>query len=103
MKRLFVLFLGCWLAGVLAEFQIDNRARFDHYRLYRFQLATGQHVKLFQDLEERSDSYMFSGHARQIGQRLNVLVAAHKIAEITEIVKRFKVEYEIMVRGLELL
>ena len=91
-----LLLIGC-LAGILCNGFVDNRARYDNYRFYRLLLGTEEHVRIFQELEERSDSYTFYGHARQTGQWLTIMVAAHKIAEITEILKRFGIEHEILV------
>lgn len=75
----------------------NNQARYDNYRLYRLTLKTNEHVRLFADLEERSDSYTFYGHARQIDQSLTIMVASHKIAEITELLKRYSVPHAVLV------
>lgn len=56
----------------------EDKARYDHYRLMRFSLQTAEQVELFQELEEKSDSYTFYGHALQAPQEVTVLVAAHK-------------------------
>ena len=74
-----------------------EKARYDNYRLYRIHLATEKHVELFQELEAQSDSYTFYGHARQAGQKLTVMVAANKIAEIHDLMKRYVVEADILV------
>lgn len=54
------------------------KARYDNYRLLRFQLETEEQVALFQELEAESDSYTFYGHALKAPQNVTVLVAAHK-------------------------
>lgn len=77
--------------------EMDNKARYDNYRLYRLLLATSEHVQIFQEIEERSDSYSFIGHAREVGQKLIVLVAAHKVAECADILNRYKVGHEVLV------
>lgn len=77
---------------------VSNQARYDNYRIYELHLTTNEHVRIFQEVEKRSDSYTFIGHAREVKQRLNVLVAAHKIGEITDILKRYNVEHKILVR-----
>lgn len=84
---------------VLIEFNFieADKARYDNYRLYRFHLKTEEQVKLFQQIEEESDSYTFYGHAREPGQKLTVMVAAQKIAEIHDVMKRFDVEGTILV------
>lgn len=75
----------------------QNKARYDNYRLYRVELKTEDQVKIFQQLEARSDSYSFIGHAREINKNLTILVAAHKIAELTDIIDDYKVGFEILV------
>lgn len=57
---------------------MDGKARYDNYKLVRVTLKTEDHVKLFQELEEQSDSYTFYGHARKVDQELTIMVAAHK-------------------------
>lgn len=76
----FVFLLFCSLSIVMA-FDMDgasNKARYDNYRLVIVKLETNNHVKLFQELEEQSDSYTFYGHALKAPQDLVILVAAHK-------------------------
>lgn len=75
----------------------NDRARYDNYRIYRLLLKTEEHVKIFQEIEERSDSYTFYGHARQVDQRLTIMVASQKIAEISEILSNYNIEHEILV------
>lgn len=74
-----------------------NAARYDNYRLYRIHLETADQVQIFADLEEVSDSVIFIGHALYAGQRLTILVAAHKVADVTELLERFSVEHRILV------
>lgn len=76
----------------------SNVARYDNYRLYRVHITTADQIAMFQELERVSDSCIFYGHARQIGQRITILVAAHKIADFTELLERFLVEHTILVR-----
>lgn len=52
---------------------------------------------MFQEIEERSDSYTFYGHARSVGQNLTMMIAAHKIAEFVDILQRFEIENKILV------
>lgn len=78
----------------------ENRARYDHYRLYRVQLETDQHVQVFQDLEAKSDSCTFYGHARQPGQQLTIMVAANKVADFEDLLDRFVVKGRVLVSVL---
>lgn len=80
---------------------LENKARYDNYRLYRVTLGTDEHIKLFQELEKRSDSYEFYGHARTKNQQLTFLAAAHKISQITYLLKAHKIEHVILVNILQ--
>lgn len=56
-------------------------------------------MKVFQELETRSDSYVFYGHARVVNQSLTIMVAAHKIAEfVIDILEKYDVQNEMLVR-----
>lgn len=79
-----------------AQQQPDNRARYDHYRLYRVQLESDQQVQAFQDLEAKSDSCTFYGHARQPGQQLTIMVAASKVADFEDLMDRFLVKGRVL-------
>lgn len=95
------LLLFCFLYGaILVVMSCDtkaNKARYDNYRLVRLGLKTQEHVDIFQELEEESDSYTFYGHALNPDQNLTILVAAHKIFEIYDIVERYGIDYTVLV------
>ncbi|XP_055636788.1 zinc carboxypeptidase-like [Toxorhynchites rutilus septentrionalis] len=74
----------------------DNRARYDNYRLYRVELETDRHVQVFQDLEAKSDSHTFYGHARQPGQHLTIMVSANKVADFENLMDRFLVKGRVL-------
>ncbi|KAM7341960.1 zinc carboxypeptidase-like isoform 1-T1 [Cochliomyia hominivorax] len=74
----------------------EDRSRYDHYRIYNVELDTEQHVDLFQKLEEQSDSMIFIGHARQTGQKLSILVAAHKVADLADLLEHYHVKHRVL-------
>lgn len=76
-------------------------ARYDHFRLYRVLIRTQAQVEMLQQLEEQSDSYSFMGHARQPNQNLTIMVAPHKIAEITELLDRYDLEGTILLYNMQ--
>lgn len=80
----------CFTAGV------EDKARYDNYRVYNVHLKTDEQVKVFQQIEGRSDSYIFIGHAREANQNLSILVAAHKVAELTDLMKDNQVAFKIL-------
>lgn len=95
-----IVFLVALLCGILFGVNCEDKARYDNYRIYRLHIETEEHVRLFQDLEDRSDSYMFIGHPREPNQNLSVLVAAHKVGEITDLLKLNNVTAVLLVRFL---
>lgn len=76
---------------------VEDKARYDNYRVYRVHLKTDDAVKVFQEIEAHTDSYIFMGHPREPNQNLTILVAAHKIAELTDIMSDNKIDYLILV------
>lgn len=74
-----------------------EKARYDNYRLIRVHLETQEHVDLFQELEEESDSYTFYGHALNVNQDVTIMVAAHKIFEIQDLTQRYGIKYTVLV------
>lgn len=95
-----IVLLVALLCGVLFGVNCEDKARYDNYRIYSLHIDTEEHVKLFQDLEERSDSYIFIGHAREPNQKLSVLVAAHKVGEIADLLQLNNVTADLLVRFL---
>uniref|UniRef100_A0A2M3ZAH4 Zinc carboxypeptidase A 1 n=1 Tax=Anopheles braziliensis TaxID=58242 RepID=A0A2M3ZAH4_9DIPT len=80
-----------------------NVARYDNVRLYRFFIETEEQVQMLQNLESISDSYAFMGHARQMNQNLTVMISAHKIAEITELMSRYKLQGTVLLYNMQAL
>uniref|UniRef100_A0A182KB79 Zinc carboxypeptidase A 1 n=1 Tax=Anopheles christyi TaxID=43041 RepID=A0A182KB79_9DIPT len=93
--------LACWtLLAFLAGAGADP-ARYDHFRLYRVLIETQAQVEMLQQLEKQSDSYAFMGHARQPNQNLTIMVAPHKIAEITELLQRYELQGTILLYNMQ--
>lgn len=76
---------------------VEDKARYDNYRVYRVHLKTVEQVKIFQQIEAHTDSYMFMGHAREANQNLTILAAAHKVADLTDILTSNNIGYKILV------
>lgn len=95
---IFALIIVPAILQVSGEMEDEvHKARYDNYGLYRFHLTSQEHVALFQELEEKSDSYTFYGHALNPDQNVSVVVASSKIAEIDELCQRFNIKYSILV------
>lgn len=88
---------GCFYTFVGGVEHPENVARYDHYRLYRLHLETEAQRDMLVQLEHQSDSYIFYGHARHVDQKLTIMVAAHKIAEITDLIERFNISHQVLV------
>lgn len=73
-----------------------DQARYDYYRIYNVQFDTEEQIKLFQKLEEQSDSLTFIGHAREIGQKLSILVAAHRVADFSDLLETYKLQHRVL-------
>ncbi|TDG46387.1 hypothetical protein AWZ03_007161 [Drosophila navojoa] len=73
-----------------------DQARYDHYRIYNVQFDNEEQIKLFQKLEEQSDSLTFIGHAREIGQKLSILVAAHRVADFADLLETYKLKHRVL-------
>ncbi|XP_053698029.1 zinc carboxypeptidase-like [Sabethes cyaneus] len=76
-------------------------ARYDNYRLYRVQLDTEQHVQILQELEAKSDSCTFYGHARQPGQQLTIMVAANKVVDFDDLLMRFGMKGQVLEHNIQ--
>jgi len=72
------------------------QARYDHTRIYQVELASEEHVRIFQALELASDSCSFMGHARQPGQKLTIMVTAAKVADFDDLVHSYNVTHRVL-------
>ncbi|XP_055637864.1 zinc carboxypeptidase-like [Toxorhynchites rutilus septentrionalis] len=79
----------------------SNKARYDYFRIYRLFLETEVQVNLMQQMENRSDSYTFMGHARHANQNLTIMVAPQKIAEITDLLERYSIQGSVLLYNIQ--
>ncbi|XP_020808940.1 zinc carboxypeptidase [Drosophila serrata] len=75
---------------------VPAQARYDYTRIYQVELASKEHVRLFQALELASDSCSFMGHARVPGQKLTIMVTAAKVADFDDLVHSYNVTHRIL-------
>ncbi|ALC42357.1 CG2915, partial [Drosophila busckii] len=73
-----------------------DQARYDHYRIYNVQFDNEDQINLFQKLEQQSDSLTFIGHAREVGQKLSILVAAHRVADFADLLTTYKLTHRVL-------
>lgn len=82
--------------SVTQEEPMPDVARYDYYRMYYVNIDTQKHVEILQKLEEISDSCTFIGHAREPGQKLTIMVAAHKVPEFVDLLKTYGAKYRVL-------
>ncbi|XP_058443710.1 zinc carboxypeptidase [Malaya genurostris] len=95
--------LNCRACDVSNSAANPNKARYDQFRIYRVFLETENQVELMQQLENRSDSYTFMGHARHTNQNLTIMVAPQKIAEITDLLERYNIKGSVLLYNIQAL
>ncbi|XP_055678989.1 zinc carboxypeptidase-like isoform X1 [Lutzomyia longipalpis] len=100
-ENLHFLTLFLIISVSVSSCDIADKARYDNYRLYRLHLETEEQVKMLQELEKMSDSYIFIGHARHPDQDLTIIVAAHKIAEAADLFKRYNITAQVLVFNIQ--
>lgn len=79
----------------------ESSARYDHYRLYEVTIDTEDQNKVFQTLEEKSDSYTFLRRRTNSNPNLTVIVAPHKFSEFTELIKTEKLNHQLLVSNVQ--
>ncbi|XP_039491207.1 zinc carboxypeptidase [Drosophila santomea] len=86
----------CALDEELKTVADSAQARYDHTRIYQVELASEEHVRIFQALEQASDSCSFMGHARQPGQKLTIMVTGAKVADFDDLVHSYNVTHRVL-------
>ena len=79
------------------EEPISDAARYDNYRMFYVNIDTLKQVEILQNFEDVTDSCIFMGHAINPGQKLSILVAAHKVADFVDLLKTYEMTYKILV------
>lgn len=98
-KLIFGFLMAVCVFGSLNIFVSgDDKARYDNFRLYQVHLKTSEHIHVFQELGKRSESYRLNKWPQSIDQKLNIIVTSQKIAEITDVLLRYSVPFDILVR-----
>ncbi|XP_059609890.1 zinc carboxypeptidase-like [Phlebotomus argentipes] len=99
--RVLLLIFSLMMSVNVNTCEIADKARYDNYRLYRFHMATEEQVKVMQELEQMSDSFVFIGHARHVDQTLTMMVAAHKVAEAEDLFKRYGMTRTVLIYNIQ--
>ncbi|XP_055856251.1 zinc carboxypeptidase-like [Episyrphus balteatus] len=83
------------------EEPISDAARYDNYRMFYVNIDTLKHVEILQNFEDVTDSCIFMGHAINPGQKLSILVAAHKVADFVDLLKTYEMTYKILTHNFQ--
>uniref|UniRef100_A0A1B0DBQ1 Zinc carboxypeptidase A 1 n=1 Tax=Phlebotomus papatasi TaxID=29031 RepID=A0A1B0DBQ1_PHLPP len=100
-SRIVFLILCLIVSVVVISCGIEDKARYDNYRIYRFHLATEDQVRIMQELDLKSDSFIYFGSARYPIQNLTIIAAAHKVPEIEDLCERYQITHEVLVYNLQ--
>lgn len=93
-------FILCFLVLTLKFWDgCSTEARYDHYRLYTVIIRGKAQLEFFQELEAKSENYMFYIRPMFVDQMTAFIVVAHKIPEMEDIIERFGLEATLMVRS----
>ncbi|XP_063706437.1 zinc carboxypeptidase-like [Culicoides brevitarsis] len=85
---------------LLATFVATEKARFDHYKVFRVQAKNENDLKLLRDVED-GNSFMFWDSAKNIGDFADIVVPPHKFDEIESLISRFGLKAKVMVNNLQ--
>ncbi|XP_055587008.1 zinc carboxypeptidase-like [Uranotaenia lowii] len=89
------------VAGSGSNSVAGNKARYDHFRVIRVKLETERQVLIMQELANRSDGYEFIGYPRNLNQTLTIIMGSHKIAEMVDLMDRFKIEGTVLLNNIQ--
>ncbi|XP_049277967.1 zinc carboxypeptidase A 1-like [Anopheles funestus] len=81
--------------GVVA-IEAAEMARYDNYPLYRVTPKSEEQLKVVAAMEQVSDSLIFLETARKVGDRFDIIVAPHKLADFTETLEADYIPHELI-------
>ncbi|XP_058057671.1 zinc carboxypeptidase A 1-like [Anopheles bellator] len=71
-------------------------ARYDNYRLYQVTPRSEEQFRTIAAMEQASDSLIFLETARKVGEKFNVIVAPHKLADFSETLESEYIPYQVI-------
>jgi len=98
MLKLSLIVGLCLLAGCGA---VDERARYDNYRVYKAKAATAEQLASLKELDGASDSIMILDGVHSLNQEINIVVAPHKVPDFLAILRSDDIEYELVDTDLQ--
>ncbi|XP_055548541.1 zinc carboxypeptidase A 1-like [Wyeomyia smithii] len=76
-------------------------ARYDNYPVYEVTIGSADQLRVLQELRESSDSYIFLHGGSKIGDKFNVVVAPHKLADFTETLENDYIKFRMIEENLQ--
>ncbi|XP_041777926.1 zinc carboxypeptidase A 1 [Anopheles merus] len=76
-------------------------ARYDNYRLYRVTPHSEAQLRSVAAMEQASDSLIFLETARKLGDRFDIVVAPHKLADFTETLESDYIPHELIEQNVQ--
>lgn len=77
-----------------------ERARFDNYRVYSFNVETVEQLKELKKLDGNSDGFDFWKLA-DVGKEADLMVPPHKYADFEELMAALKISYHLKIRNVQ--
>lgn len=91
-----VTFVACFWQVVFCE-----RVQYDNYRLYSVNIANVEQLNVLRELQIHSDGSIFQTIPTGVGQIVDLIVAPHKLADISELFERFEFKYRLKSENLQ--
>lgn len=85
----------------LATISLGNVARYDNYRLYRVHIDTKEQLGMVKQLESAGFGIEFYGHAREINQKLTILVPSAQVANVENLFLRYDIANKILLPNIQ--
>jgi len=88
------------LALLFAVASAIEKARFDNYRVYTFNVVTVEQLKELKKLDGNSDGFEFWKLA-DVGKEADLMVPPHKFADFEELAQSLKLSYYLKIRNVQ--
>uniref|UniRef100_A0A182PB06 Zinc carboxypeptidase A 1 n=1 Tax=Anopheles epiroticus TaxID=199890 RepID=A0A182PB06_9DIPT len=89
------------LAFSVLAIETAEVARYDNYRLYRVTPHTEEQLRAVAAMEQASDSLIFLETARKVGDRFDIVVAPHKLADFTETLEADYIPHQLIEQNVQ--
>lgn len=91
-----VAFVVCFWQVVFCE-----RVQYDDYRLYSVNIENVQQLNVLRDLQIHSDGIIFQTIPTEVGQIVDLIVAPHELADISELFEQYEFKNRVKSENLQ--